>query len=294
MLDHPHALYINCSYQSHSFYLRRVLVKTLCLLLKMHFPLAVGAVLTASLATASAQACASGTAEQVGGNWYCSAVDSIAYSNFGSSGEYNEITSMEGGSCSSTPKKYNGPLAPLNDEVSLHFRGPLQLKKLAVYVPGTDDDEKRSLKPSIHQRRHAHRHKHRSVKAADEKRAVGDVVTATIDGQVVTWINEYDGGAPSKPTPPPASQPKPYAPPANPYGDKGGNDGGKGDDKPTPASSSKGSAPTNVGSGKWARTALYDAEKGTAEGLVFLNHNGGEGSGTFDKYVFCTIDSHAA
>ncbi|KAL4979663.1 hypothetical protein BDW66DRAFT_94890 [Aspergillus desertorum] len=36
-----------------------------------------------------------------------------------------------------------------------------------------------------HERRHAHQ----------EKRAVGDIVTATIDGKVVSWVNEYAGGA---------------------------------------------------------------------------------------------------
>ncbi|KAL3465470.1 hypothetical protein BJX64DRAFT_252471 [Aspergillus heterothallicus] len=40
-----------------------------------------------------------------------------------------------------------------------------------------------------HERRHAHHKSH------EEKRAVGDIVTATIDGKVVTWVNTYDGGA---------------------------------------------------------------------------------------------------
>jgi hypothetical protein len=39
-----------------------------------------------------------------------------------------------------------------------------------------------------HERRHAH-------KAHEEKRAVGDIVTAVIDGKVVSWTNEYAGGA---------------------------------------------------------------------------------------------------
>lgn len=84
----------------------------------MHFPLAIGAVLAASLSVASANSCAAGTAEQLGGNWYCSSVESIAYNNFGSSGTYNEVTSMEGGSCTSQEVKYSGSLAPLDKEVS--------------------------------------------------------------------------------------------------------------------------------------------------------------------------------
>ncbi|KAL2864158.1 allergen Asp F4 [Aspergillus lucknowensis] len=41
-----------------------------------------------------------------------------------------------------------------------------------------------------HERRHAALHN-----VHEEKRDVGDIVTATIDGKVVTWVNQYDGGA---------------------------------------------------------------------------------------------------
>jgi hypothetical protein len=83
----------------------------------MRFSLTVGAAVAASVSGASAQACASGTAENILGNWYCSAVDSISYTNFGSSGTYNQVTDMAGGNCQSAPKAFSGPLAPLNDEV---------------------------------------------------------------------------------------------------------------------------------------------------------------------------------
>ncbi len=46
----------------------------------------------------------------------------------------------------------------------------------------------------------------------------------------------------------------------------------------TPSSSPS----TSVGAGTWARQAYYDAEAGSADGLVFLNHFGGGGSGVFD------------
>ncbi|KAK2767856.1 target of Sbf [Emmonsiellopsis sp. PD_33] len=231
----------------------------------MRGPLAVGAVLAASLSTVSAQACAAGTAQQIGGNWYCSAVDSITYTNFGSSGTYNEVTSMGGGSCSSKAKEYSGPLAPLNEEVSWHFRGPLSLKKFAYYTPGSSS-KKREVKPSIHERRHGHQHLHKRQDTKEEgKRAVGDIVTATIDGQVVTWVNEYDGGA--GPTPAPEL-------PKNDY---------KAPKKGSQTTTARRSTPSfNAGAGSWGRQAFYDAEGGEADGLTFLNHNGGSGSGVFD------------
>ncbi|KAL4796562.1 hypothetical protein BDV19DRAFT_378069 [Aspergillus venezuelensis] len=39
-----------------------------------------------------------------------------------------------------------------------------------------------------HERRHAHH-------AREEKRDLGDIVTAVIDGKVVSWVNEFAGGA---------------------------------------------------------------------------------------------------
>lgn len=60
-------------------------------------------------------------ATEILGNWYTNAVDAIQYTNFGSSGSYNQVTNMDStsGTCSSVPFAYSGSLAPLNDEVRL-------------------------------------------------------------------------------------------------------------------------------------------------------------------------------
>lgn len=58
-------------------------------------------------------------AKEIGGNWYCSAVEQLSYANFGTPGEYNQITSMgSDGSCESVTKSFEGPLAPLDGEAS--------------------------------------------------------------------------------------------------------------------------------------------------------------------------------
>ncbi|KAJ9134276.1 hypothetical protein NKR23_g10196 [Pleurostoma richardsiae] len=49
-----------------------------------------------------------------------------------------------------------------------------------------------ALGVSAHPSGHAHLHRHRNVHA-NPNRAVGDIVTATINGKVVTWTNSYDG-----------------------------------------------------------------------------------------------------
>lgn len=114
---------------------------------------------------------------------------------------------------------------------------------------------------------HANKARQPDPENVEEKRAVGDWVTATIDGQVVSWQNQYAGGpAPTSPT-------GAAAPAANPAtGNQAGN-----------AASPAAPAPTvNLGSGTWGRQAYYNAASGVADGLVFLNNMGGQGSGVFD------------
>lgn len=66
-----------------------------------------------------AQACAAGTAKEIKGNWYCSQVKAITYSDFPGTGSYNKVTKMDAnsGECESENYSYSGSLAPLNEEV---------------------------------------------------------------------------------------------------------------------------------------------------------------------------------
>lgn len=64
----------------------------------------------------------------------------------------------------------------------------------------------------------------------------------------------------------------------------GGDDNGTGDDtNHEPSSDCDDDDESESPSGSWARQAYYDAEKQTAQGLVFMNHRGGQGSGVFDQ-----------
>jgi hypothetical protein len=69
---------------------------------------------------ATADLCAMGPKQELGGNWFCQPVKAIQYSNVGSSGSYKQITDMDSqtGSCQHQMKSFSGPLAPLNEEVS--------------------------------------------------------------------------------------------------------------------------------------------------------------------------------
>jgi hypothetical protein len=85
--------------------------------------LAAGAVFAAGISGvvgSTSEALCGGSAQQLGGNYYCKAVKAITYTHVGHPGSYNEVTMMDPttGQCASTPTKFHGHLAPLCDEVS--------------------------------------------------------------------------------------------------------------------------------------------------------------------------------
>lgn len=136
---------------------------------------------------------------------------------------------------------------------------------------------KRSARPSPHERRHGHGHQHFHERQK-EKRGVGDMVTAVIDGQLVSWINTYAG-----PT---------AAADANVGAEDAGSGAGFSVDvsigvaEATSTSSSvaaatatsstssgdKESVDSDDTSGEWTRISYYNSEEKTKEGLTFLTH----------------------
>ncbi|EXJ86941.1 hypothetical protein A1O3_03895 [Capronia epimyces CBS 606.96] len=267
------------------------------------------------------------------GNWYCSQVDAISYSNFGTAGQYQNVIEMgSAGQCNFAAQAYQGGMAPMDEEVSWHFRGPIRLKQFAFYTLGSSET-KRSIHPSPHQRRHAHNHLHhrddretRAVKDehvedhVEDKRGVGDWVTAVINGQTVSWVNKWSGvAATSSPT---AASPvassvaeewvtavingktvswvnkwsgvaatsasaaaAPAASSSEASSSIASYSIASSSDASSSAAASSAAAPVasmNAGAGEWGRQAYYNAEQGVADGLVFLNYHGGQGSGVFD------------
>lgn len=234
-----------------------------------------GAVLAATLQLVTADNCGQGSHEEKG-NFYCQPVKAITYSGVGASNSYNAVTSMgDNGLCTSQPKPYSGPLAPLNEEVSLHFAGPLKLKQFGVYMPGT---AKKRRAPSAHDRRHGHQHFHAHDKEIREiqDRAVGDMVVATIDGKVVSWANQY-GAAPTSAAAPAAASAASGKPVQN---DAPGlkfvqpQTTGKADPQASNIPDQGGNSPSPNIKGDWVRQGYYDAASHKMEGLTFLNHLG--------------------
>ncbi|KAK3393799.1 TOS1 protein [Podospora didyma] len=274
-------------------------------------------------ASTSAELCAAKTSEE-NGNYFCQAVHQVTYSNVGfsqSAGFYEEVTHMDTktGACTKQNKTFSGPMAPFNEPMSLHFRGPLRLTQLAVYMPN-GQEKKREEAPSpraaapagaiehsehnmhhlrdILKRRgghhgHGHGKKRHAAEQQEEKKKRDDHpiiwVTATIDGKVVSWINNY-WGPEATPAPAPAAVPAPAAPPVN-VPAVPTPPAAAAAPKPTPAAAAAAAAPEVVeaafvpgassgsGSGDFVRTGYYNAAQGKSQGLTFLGNYGGQGSG---------------
>ncbi|CAI4275511.1 CCN_G0003580.mRNA.1.CDS.1 [Saccharomyces cerevisiae] len=130
-----------------------------------------------------------------GGNYYCAQTDAIIYSNVGLSATYQDVTNMDESSCACTQADFtaSGSLAPFNEELSVHFRGPIELLQFGVYYPNGESNalKKRSEKQSIESckegeavvSRHKHQHK-RDV--AVEYVQVTSTVYVDSNGQTVT------------------------------------------------------------------------------------------------------------
>ncbi|KAL8639057.1 MAG: hypothetical protein Q9228_003856 [Teloschistes exilis] len=182
------------------------------------------------------------------------------------------------GQCTSEKYTYNGSLAPMNEELSIHFRGPTFLKQLAVYYPDSGSHSKRSSPTYMHSHRHNHQHLHNlKRKNALAERAVGDTVIATIDGQVVSWINQYAGPGASPSTTTTAQPAKVQTTLAKSVGSPPQPSTAPVQAPPAAAGSKKLSVvdDSTGGSGSWSRKAYYNAEAGSSDGFTFLNHFGG-------------------
>jgi len=169
----------------------------------------------------------------------------------------------------------------------------MRLKQFAFYTPGSSS-AKRWVKPSSSQRRHGHGHGH-----GHQERGIEDWVTAVIDGKTVSWPNAHAGHAAATPAPTSSSVANPTAPSswsnvpwfnvpsavssAPVPSSKAPSSNVPSAVSSAPAAEENSSIPAvNAGSGNWGRQAYYNADTGTADGLVFLNNMGGDGSGVFD------------
>lgn len=174
------------------------------------------------------------------------------------------------------------------------------LKQVAVYTPDatTTSGTNRKRNPHKHGDAHAQYGQHNipghqwlhgkrnAVEPINEPeleshlkdRALGDMVTATIDGKLASWTNEYAGPgvatmvAGAGNTNDSSLKEKEAIHTTRSASTAMGTSNAAliVDSAGTTPSTAQGST-----SGNWVRQAYYNAESGTAEGITFLNHFGG-------------------
>lgn len=221
------------------------------------------AMVLASAAAVNAGFCADAINE--GGNFFCpNAVKQIKYTGLDGSGKYRAVSKMDStGTCTFEDKTYSGPIAPFDEELSMHIRGPFQLKQFAVYTPSSQKSKRDA--PKAHSKRHGHQHLHK--KHAQEKRG-GDIVTATINGVVQTWENNWFGGAATTKATEVAAA---TTAAATSYPESTASPSQTDDDD------------VIVPEGDFARVAYYNSASQVADGVTFLANKGDPSlSGTWD------------
>lgn len=153
-----------------------------------------------------------------------------------------------------------------------------------MYTPGSANNAKRDV-PEHHAHVHNHAHAHAHAK---EKRA--DVwVTATIDGKVVSWINDWN---PVSSTAPAATSAKVAAVATTTLATSYITSVAPAKSTSTIATSSAVAASSvapivksnvAVGSGGWSQVSYYNSEAGSSTGCTFMGNHGGAGSGVWDS-----------
>lgn len=224
--------------------------------------------LAASLAVASAGDC---SFEE--GYHYCAKTNKVAFQNVGFLDSYKDVVAMDedSGKCEQKTHEFSGNLAPLNEELSFHFRGPLKLKQFGVYYQSGSKKNKREDDEECTTTQHVH-HKH-------VKRATAFVTQTVFVDQFGNTVTSSATATPS--TAASESYDTTETNVASVSSDGGAKSSNGAVDASSSSSSSSSSSTASASSGDWVRSSYY--KPGTAENCTFLNHHGGSGSGVWSS-----------
>lgn len=128
------------------------------------------------------------------GNYYCNEVTNVLYSNVGYSGTYQDVTNMDESSCECTQESvsFSGTNSPLDEELSVHFRGPIKLLQFAAYYPSSSVSKRDLSKRDLNKRdedctstRHIHHQHKRAAEPATEIVEITQTVYVNGEGSTV-------------------------------------------------------------------------------------------------------------
>ncbi|GMM38186.1 hypothetical protein DASC09_055250 [Saccharomycopsis crataegensis] len=207
----------------------------------------------------------------------------VKYSGLGYSGHYNDITDMDesSGTCSSSSKSFSGNLSPLDEELSVHIRGPINLKKFAVYTASsTSSKKKRSeCEEKVNLKRHQHK-REANTYTVDVTQTVyvtaGQDETTTIGSSSVAAVATTASSSDATST---ITSSK-----------SSSSSSASGSSSASSSASSTSSSSSSSASGAWSRSSYYDASASSADNVVFMNHLGdtsysGTWSSTFGNSI---------
>lgn len=263
-----------------------------------------------------------GNCQTIDGNWYCQSVSAISYSNFGSPGNYSKVISMADGKCDFGSFSYSGGMAPLDREVSWHFRGPLRLKQFAYYIPGPTAPVKRAVQgyDNGHPRTSGHKgnQPNRTVTTtimstavvtvtilkatpSTHKNGAESMIYETVDGKVTSYSNPYYVLPPtsdastlnstSTSTSTSALTSTLISTSISPSTSSFASTSASVDKSSVTTISTMSSSSisavvvssASTSQYNWVRQAYYQAESQISQNIVFLNNKGGQSSGVWDQ-----------
>lgn len=238
--------------------------------------------------------------QYIGGNYYCNSVSAIQYQGIGFAGSYKDVTTMDETSCQceSVDFQFSGTMSPLDEELSVHFRGPLKLAQFGVYYPASSnqkrDDVPQEDSEECTTTKHVH-HQHKRAPAIEYAYVTKTVFADANGNQVTSEISASTAGpingetvlqTVSQPTDATTTTTTPAAgAPASPAAEE------------SSSTTSSASSPSSNGAssgGDWVRSSYFSP--GSADNLVFMNNQGGTaGSGTWsscfgNSISFCASD----
>lgn len=229
----------------------------------------------------------------IAGNYYCSEVDLVQYLGVGFSGTYNRVTAFnQDGTCASVPQQFSGPLSPLDEELTVHFRGPIELLQFGVYTRDGGWSKRSENAVGGSPLQHKHKRAPEPVVVTNIAEvthvvwvdAVGNFLSSGIEELAMAAATPAaDTSAADASVAPTSSSPAWF--PDNPVIHNFNHEAESSVTGPSVVSSSPppaATAPVGPGSGSWNQIAYYNADSAQAFGLTFMNNLGGAGSGVFD------------
>lgn len=218
--------------------------------------------------------------DYTGGNYYCSKTSKIVYSGIGYSGTYQDVTNMDdsSGTCSQSSKSFSGNLSPLDEELSVHFRGPIKLLQFGVYQQSSN--KKREEEDCATTLAHLH-HRH---KRATEIVQVTQTVLVDGDGNTITSSSTTTSTAQNEAAVNNAAvdTTSTISTGTNVLDTTTSSSRATVSTSSTSSTSSSQTSSSASGStGDWTRVSYYTP--GSADNCVFMNYYGGSGSGVWSS-----------